>query len=187
MTEGAWAFRPMNRCDAQRRDFRPGVSILPEVKLAPQDVRTYFVTTVTANRRTLFQLESAPRLMLDVLQSYRRQHRFELHAFVVMPDHIHLLLTPAPDVSLEKALQFIKGGFSFRLKSKRDVWERGFNEVQIRTAEKFEACRRYIEENPVRGRLVTASGEYPFSSASLSEMIDPIPDHFTLGRRETRG
>ena len=84
--------------------------------------------------------------MLDVLQHYRKQNRFALHAFVIMPDHLHLLITPAPDVSLEKALQFIKGGFSFRLKSNREVWERGFNEVQIRSAEKFEACKRYIED-----------------------------------------
>jgi putative transposase len=152
------------------------------VKLAPQELRTYFVTAVTANRRRLFQVEASALLMLDVLRSYRCQDRFELHAFVVMPDHLHLLLTPAPDVSLEKALQFIKGGFSFRLKSKREVWERGFNEVQIRDLEKFEACRRYIEENPVRGRLA-----YPFSSAQLTEMIDPIPEHFTRCGRGTRG
>jgi putative transposase len=70
---------------------------------------------VTANRRRLFQVETAAQLMLDVLHGYRIQHRFELHAFVIMPDHVHLLLTPAPDVSLEKALQYVKGGFSFRL------------------------------------------------------------------------
>jgi putative transposase len=177
----------MNRCDAQRKAFRPGVSILLDVKLAPQETRAYFVTTVTANRRRLFQVDAAAHLMLDVLQRYRRQRRFELHAFIIMPDHLHLLLTPAPDVSLEKALQFIKGGFSFQLKSKRDVWERGFNEVQIQTVEKFEAYRRYIEENPVRGRLVTEAGAYLFSSAHLIEMIDPIPEHFTRCRREVRG
>jgi len=60
-----------------------------------------------------------------------------LHAFVIMPDHFHALLTPAPDVSLEKAMQFIKGGFSFRLKSKHDVWERSFNESQISSQEKY--------------------------------------------------
>jgi putative transposase len=185
--EGAWAFWPMNRSDAQRRTFGPGVFILLDVKLAPQDVRTYFVTTVTANRRRLFQVESAAQLMLEVLQSYRRQHRFELHAFVIMPDHLHLLITPASDVSLDKALQSIKGGFSFRRKSKRDGWERGFNEVQIRTIEKFEARGKYIEENPVRGRLVMASGEYPFSSARMTEMLDAIPNRFTLCRKESRG
>ena len=57
--------------------------------------------------------------------------------FVIMRDHLHVLIKPAPDVSLEKTMQFIKGGFSFRLRSKRDVWERSFNEAQIMTAEKF--------------------------------------------------
>lgn len=48
-----------------------------------------------------------------------------------MPDHAHLLLTPAPEVSLEKAMQYIKGGFSFRLKSKLDVWERSYDSRRI--------------------------------------------------------
>jgi putative transposase len=120
---------------------------------------------VTAKRRRLFQVESAADLLLDVIQSYRIQGRFALHAFVIMPDHVHLLLTPGPDVSLEKAVQFIKGGFSFRLKSGREVWERSFNEVQVVRLEKFEACRRYIEENPVRERLSIAAHEYVYSSA----------------------
>ncbi len=67
-----------------------------------------------------------------------------------MPNHFYALITPAADVSLEKALQFIKGGFSFRLKSKMDVWERSFNESQIMSKEKFLSCVRYIKGNPVR-------------------------------------
>ena len=121
-------------------------------------------------------------LMLDMLQSYRKQNRFSLHAFVIMSDHLHLLITPAFDISLEKAVQFIKGGFSFRLKSKREVWERSFNEVQIKSADKFHACRRYIEENPVRAHLVTSAEMYPYSSAQANSEIDPIPDHFLVER-----
>jgi putative transposase len=147
------------------------------VRFAPQEVRTYFVTTVTSNRRRIFQVSDAANLMLDVLGAYRAQRRFKLHAFVIMPDHLHLLITPAPDVSLEKSVQFIKGGFSFRLKSKREVWERSFNEVQIRSAEKFDACKRYIEENPLRAGLVKSAAEYAFSSASLGE-VDGLPEHF---------
>jgi putative transposase len=148
------------------------------MRLVPQEVRTYFVTAVTANRRRLFQIDSAAQLMLDVLRIYRAQEKFSLHAFVIMPDHLHLLLTPAPDVSLERALQFIKGGFSFRLKNKRDVWEHSFNEVQILSAKKFQAFRRYIDENPVRSRLVDSEEAYPYSSAGLSAQVDPIPSHF---------
>jgi len=99
-----------------------------------------------------------------------------LHAFVIMPDHFHVLITPAPDVSLEKAMQFIKGGFSFRLKSSFEVWERSFNESQIPTEEKFVSCAKYIEDNPVRRGLATAPEAYPFSSAARGR-LDVMPVH----------
>jgi putative transposase len=51
---------------------------------------------------------------VQVLLSYREQHKYLLHEFVLMPDHFHLLITPT--LTLERALQLIKGGFSFRPK-----------------------------------------------------------------------
>jgi putative transposase len=134
------------------------------------------VTAVTAQRRRLFQVTANAALFQETLFDYREQGRFLLHAFVVMPDHFRALITPAPDVSLEKAMQFIKGGFSFRLKSKMDVWMRSFNESQISTADKFAGCVRYVEENPVRARLATSADGYPFSSASQLR-LDPMPAH----------
>jgi len=114
--------------------------------------------------------------MSQTIYGYRLQGKFFLHAFVIMPDHFHLILTPAPDVSLEKAMQFIKGGFSFRLKDKKDVWMRSFNESQIASEVRFKECIRYIEANPVRRGLVTEAQDYPFSSACCS--CDPMPLHF---------
>jgi len=150
------------------------------MRFAPQETRTYLVTAVTAQRRRLFQVTANAELFQATLLDYRSQGRFLLHAYVVMPDHFHVLITPAEEVSLEKAMQFIKGGFSFRLKSKADVWMRSFNESQISTKEKFEGCAKYIEENPVRARLVASASEYPFSSASQGGMdpLDPMPIHF---------
>jgi putative transposase len=144
---------------------------------APQELRTYFTTTVTANRRLLFQVEANANLLLNTIADYRHQNRYQLHAFVIMPDHIHLLLTPAPEVSLEKAMQFIKGGFSFRLKSKLDVWSHSFNQTQILTPEKFEACKTYIEQNPVRAVLVPSPEAFAHSSKQHQQIIDLIPPH----------
>ena len=62
-------------------------------------------------------------------------------------------------------MQFIKGGFSFRLKSKLDVWMRSFNETQIMTKEKFLRCVSYIENNPVAAQLCQRPEEWPWSSA----------------------
>ena len=151
------------------------------MRLAPQKTRTYLVTSVTAQRRHLFQVTATAELLEQTILGYRNQGKFLLHAYVLMPDHFHALLTPAPDVSLEKAMQFIKGGFSFRLKSELNVWTRGFNESQIMSEEKFMNCVRYIEENPVRRGLVAAPNEYRFSSASCGPSCgpsDPMPSHF---------
>jgi putative transposase len=146
------------------------------MRLAPQETRTYLVTAVTAERRSLFQVTATAELLERTILDYHGQRKFLLHAFVIMPDHFHALITPAPNVSLEKAMQFIKGGFSFRLKSKLDVWMRSFNESQIMTEEKFVNCVRYIEENPVRSGLVSTREAYVFSSETHGS-LDPMPAH----------
>jgi putative transposase len=146
------------------------------MRLAPQETRTYLVTAVAAQRHSIFQVTSTAELFLQSVMDYRAQGKFLLHAYVIMPDHFHALITPAADVSLEKAMQFIKGGFSFRLKSKVDVWMRSFNESQIMSAEKFTSCVRYIEENPVRRGLASTPEGYRFSSAG-KEGLDAMPVH----------
>jgi putative transposase len=147
-----------------------------DVRLAPQETRTYLVTALTAQRHSLFQVTATAELLQQTILDYRSQGRFLLHAFVIMPDHFRALITPAPDVSLEKAMQFIKGGFSFRMKSKMDVWMRSFNESQIMTKGKFMNCAQYIEENPVRRGLASTLQAHPFSSAARAT-LDPMPPH----------
>jgi len=61
--------------------------------------RTFFVTTVTWQRTPLFRNPQTAELMMDVLTNYREQKKYDLHEFVIMPDHLHLLITPAADIS----------------------------------------------------------------------------------------
>ena len=56
-------------------------------------------------------------LLIDVLRSYVAAGKFQIHDFVIMPDHLHLLMSLPSDVSVEKAMQLIKGGYSYRLKT----------------------------------------------------------------------
>src|SRR5207247_10404963 len=72
----------------------------------------YFITASTFQKRSLFQSERMAQLFIEVLQHYRRQGKYLLHEVVLMPDHFHVLITPT--ITLERALQLIKGGFSFR-------------------------------------------------------------------------
>ena len=66
--------------------------------------------------RRLLQSERNATLFIDVLRSYVATRKFQVHDFVVMPDHVHLLLTIGSDMTIERAMQLIKGGFSYRLK-----------------------------------------------------------------------
>jgi len=76
---------------------------------------TYFVTFSSFQRRRLSVVESYVGLFLKTLYRYRRECRYELHAFVLMPEHVHLLLTPGQHVTIERAIQLIKGGYSHAL------------------------------------------------------------------------
>ena len=125
---------------------------------------TFFISTQTYNRRHLFQVAATAELLLETLQHYRHEGHYKLHAFVVMPDHIHLLLTPQ-DITLERSIQLIKGGFSRRMASKLPIWQRGFTDRRMRDRDDFLTYRSYIHDNPVRGRLCQQPEDYPYSSA----------------------
>jgi putative transposase len=112
--------------------------------------------------------------MIDVLRSYAFAGRFVIHDFVIMPDHVHILLTIPGDLSIERAVQLIKGGFSFRAKKEigfnGEVWQKGFAEEGVRDRSSFLRHRAYIEQNPAEAGLAKSSAEYPYSSACLKEM-----------------
>jgi putative transposase len=100
-----------------------------------------------------------------------------LHGFVVMPDHFHVLITPQE--SLEKAVQCIKGGFSFQAKRafewRGDIWIAGFSDHRIRDAEDYVTHQRYISRNPVEAGLAERGDAFVYSSANGSFELDELP------------
>ena len=105
-------------------------------------------------------------LMIGVLRSYVAARRFRLHDFVVMPDHLHLLVTVGDGMTVERAMQLVKGGFSYRLKKEcgylGEVWQRGFSETRVECRQSFIKHREYIAANPVKGGLVERPEEFPY-------------------------
>ena len=138
--------------------------------------QTYFVTASTWQRRALFNNVPWAKLFLETLQSYRGK-RYQLHEYVLMPDHFHVLITP--EATLERAVQFIKGGFSFRAKkdlgSSMEIWQRGFSDHRIRDREGFDIHIGYIYRNPVGKGLVERVMDYPYCSAFPGSEKDEVP------------
>jgi REP-associated tyrosine transposase len=106
----------------------------------------------------------------------------QLHEFVVMPNHFHLLLTPGETTTLEKAVSLIKGGSSHEIHKQRgnrmEIWQPGFHDWTIRDGKDYQAKLRYIHMNPVQARLVERPEDWPLSSASGVFSLDPAPEKF---------
>ncbi|MGH9586877.1 MAG: REP-associated tyrosine transposase [Acidobacteriaceae bacterium] len=134
--------------------------------------RTFFVTTKTSMGRALLQSERNALLFIEVLRFYVKEKKFYLHDFVIMPDHVHLLITVDGDTTIERAVQFVKGGFSFRLRKEfgclGEVWQRGFSETRVMGEESYAQHRRYIAENPVKAGLVKSPEAFPFCFSQMT-------------------
>ena len=127
---------------------------------------TYFVTSQTWQRRPLFRKQRWAELLLETLNGYRGR-AYLLHEYVLMPEHFHILITPT--ITLERAVQFIKGSFSFRAKkelgSSMETWQTGFSDHRIRSEDDYVNQVHYIYRNPVGRKLVENVVDYPYCSA----------------------
>ncbi len=150
--------------------------------------RTFFVTSSTWGKRSLLQSQRAASLFIEVFYKYRLQGKFRLHEFVVMPDHFHMLITVDADLSIERAVQFIKGGFAHRagkeLGFRSPVWQKGFSEVRVLTSAQYSRIRDYIRGNPVARHLVEDAADFPYSSTHAGFELDLPPQGLKPGAEE---
>ncbi len=138
---------------------------------------TYFITASTFQKKQILQATRMADLFLQTLRHYQEKGKFLLHEFVIMPDHFHLLITPIE--TLERSMQLIKGGFSFRAKKELgfggEVWQNSYYDRRVRDSEEYARFRDYIHNNPVKRALVAAPGEYSHSSATRIEDLSAVP------------
>jgi putative transposase len=148
------------------------------------------------NRASCFRHESDFLLYLAQLRHLSAGHECALHAYCLMPNHIHLLVTPTSAEacsSLMKQLgQRYAQYFNKRYGRTGTLWEGRFRSCVIDSARYLLACYRYIELNPVRAGIVTHPRLYPWSSyaANTGAAADPsLTAHaeFNALANDTRG
>ena len=141
------------------------------MRLNPQ---TYAITVLTHQRHRFFQRTANAELMIATLLRYRTQARFLLHGFAILPDHLHVLLTPAE--STAKAIHLIKGGFSFAIRQQfeGEVWHPGHHEHRIRVHADYINQLTYIANNPIRKNYL----DYPHVHTHHPANVDPPPPAF---------
>lgn len=147
--------------------------------------RTFFITSVCWERRPIFRDPELATSFIETLYANRAKGNLLLHEFVIMPDHVHLLITPKPTLALERVMQFLKGGFSHKIRQERkiEIWQPSFTNHRVRDEEDYIRHRGYIRGNPVRAKLVERPEDYPYSSASPGFDLDPMPQRLKPGSR----
>ena len=120
------------------------------------------------NRDAIFGSDADYLFLLEKLQAACEKHDVQLHAYVLMTNHLHFLMTPGQDNSLSKAMQMLGRYyvqyFNFTHRRTGTLFEGRYKASLIDSETYLLSCMRYIELNPVRAAMVGHPSEYPWSS-----------------------
>ncbi len=126
------------------------------------DGSIYFITTSLGQKTPSFS-EREAEIVQETILDLASSKEVMLYAYVIMPDHIHLLIKPL-NLGISKTLQLIKGRASRKI-NKGSFWQKGFVDFTILTNKKFQEKFNYIHYNPVKKGLVEKAEDYKYSSA----------------------
>jgi putative transposase len=132
------------------------------------------------NRTTCFKGKEDFLVYLALLRELVPEYKCSLHAYCLMPDHVHLLLTPSTERGCGGLMRDSSFRYSqfFNKKYQRTgtLWEGRFRSCLVESRAYVIACHRYIELNPVRAGIATSAAAYPWSSfrSNMGELADPL-------------
>ncbi len=161
----------------KRRFFLPGVPV--------------HVVQRGNNRQAVFFDDNDYRAYLDWLGRAAGEHRCSIHAYVLMTNHVHLLMTPADGQAISATLQALGRRFvpciNHSYRRTGTLWEGRFKASPVQQEGYLLACYRYIELNPVRAQMVDKPDDYPWSSYRVNALgehnplLSPHPLYLALG------
>jgi putative transposase len=144
------------------------------------------------NRSAFFCCDADYRFYLEKLSAACKKHDCQVHAYVLMTNHVHLLMTPFSETSLSKTMQMLGRYyvqyFNYCYWRTGTLWEGRYKATLIDSDSYLLTCMRYIELTPVRAGMVADPAEYPWSSYRfnvLGQTDDLVVPHIEFHRLGT--
>jgi putative transposase len=144
------------------------------------------------NRTDIFCADADYHFYLEKLQLACAKHDCTLHAYVLMTNHVHLLITPQEEAGIGKAMQtlgrYYVQYYNYTYQRTGTLWEGRYKATLIDSDAYLLTCMRYIELNPVRANMVSHPSEYPWSSyrcnalGQANELVTPHREYSHLGK-----
>ena len=143
------------------------------------------------NRQACFVSDEDHRAYVGWLKEYSKKYEVDIHAWVMMTNHVHLLCTPRQEGALSRMMQsqgrhYVRY-FNFEYRRSGTLWEGRYRSCLIQEERYLLEVYRYIELNPVRAEMVTNPGEYRWSSyqinglGKVSSLCTPHLEYLSLG------
>ena len=148
------------------------------LKRYQQEGDDHFITFSCHGRRPYLSTPSAKDIFLDSLELTRRRYQFEVLGYVVMPEHVHILLSEPAEDLLSKALQSLKLSVSKRL-TQRPFWQPRYYDFNVFTHNKRVEKLKYMHRNPVTRGLVERPEDWPWSTYRHYLLDQPAPVKIT--------
>ena len=146
------------------------------------------------NRTEIFCADSDYLFYLEKLQLACDKHGCTIHAYVLMTNHVHLLISPSREPSLPKAMQMLGRYYvqyyNHCYQRTGTLWEGRYKATLIDTEAYLLTCMRYMELNPVRAGMVSHPSEYPWSSyhhnalGRTDDLVTPYLEYQRLGKTD---
>jgi putative transposase len=149
----------------------------------------HFVTFSCYKRLPHLNHDHARLVFLNTLERLRKRHKFYVFGYVLMPEHVHLLLSEPPKTPLSGVFRALKTETSKQLKGERPrFWQLNYYDFNVFSQRKFVEKLRYIHRNPVKRGLVESPEDWPWSSyrhwlTGATGQVE-IESHWTWTRRE---
>jgi putative transposase len=142
-----------------------------------QTNQLHFITFSCYKRQPFLHSEEAKDTVQQILEQTRKQQRLRIAAYVLMPEHVHLLTNEPATDTLATFLQILKQLTSRKLKSptQKQFWQLRYYDFNVSTPEKLIEKRQYIHRNPVTRGLVTQPEDYGWSSFNHYATGEPHP------------
>ena len=130
-----------------------------------QEGHLHFITFSCYRRLPYLNTEASYICFERWLETLRKRHNFEVHGYVLMPEHVHMLLSEPERHTLDNSLRALKGQISKELKDDRDhFWQKRYYDFNVFTAAKRVEKLKYMHRNPVSRGLVPKPEDWPWSS-----------------------
>jgi len=144
------------------------------------------------NRAAVFFCEDDRRFYLDCLANACARYGCAVHAYVLMTNHVHLLVTPGDSEALPRTMQSVGRRYAHQINWRRErtgtLWEARYRSSAVDTEAYFLTCSRYIELNPVRAGMVARPADHAWSSYAANAegrfraVVTPHSLYLALGR-----